>query len=310
MKTLPSLALTAFAAAVSPALALDLGNGFALTGDVELEYLRDSDDDEGLSYVDVTLGWRSQAGGELGFGFDVTLQDIHVEDSPLDGTYVWAAGVLTTPYADISVGRPLPVLERMFPIPQVGASRYLDLRLASFGGVGGSLIASSAVLDDTDLLGLTAVGTAGSVSYGVGYHRSDNSSSSFEVYELGVVYRIEETELFLALEHAPNEIDDVNRFQYGVRYRGDGWSIGGHYQELDFIFLPLEAVTFFAEVNLGDRFTLGAQAFRAKNGPSTAEAFGVTGEYAIGQGGFGQLGYFDGGTELDRFVSASIGWRF
>lgn len=310
MKTLPSLALTAFAAAVSPALALDLGNGFTMTGEVELEYLWNSDDDRSLSYVDVALGWRRQASGDLGFGFDVTLQDIYVEDSALEGTYIWAAGVLTTPYADISVGRPLPVLERMFPLPQVGASRYLDLRLDPFGGLGGSFIANAAVINDPDILGVTAVGAAGSVSYGLGYHQSESGGFRSEIYEVGVIYRIEQTELFLALEHAPNDIDDLNRFQYGVRYQGDGWSIGGHYQELDFIFLPLEAVTFFADVNLGDRFTLGAQAFRAKNGLSTVEALGVTGEYAIGQGGFGQLGYFDGGSELDRFVSASVGWRF
>jgi len=59
------LGILALATLGTPALGLDFGNGFTLSGDIELEYITagGSSNSFTVGYLDATLGWRNQAGG-------------------------------------------------------------------------------------------------------------------------------------------------------------------------------------------------------------------------------------------------------
>ncbi|WP_128516512.1 hypothetical protein [Tabrizicola thermarum] len=304
-----ALLLSGLALGAGPALALDLGNGFAITGDVELEYLDDGSDDETLAVHDLTLGWRSQAGGSFSFGLDVTTQGFDLIQDDVDNSKLWAAGVLVTPYGEIAAGRPQPVLERMFPLPQPGGARYVDILFASVGGYGGSFLAQTAVLSDyLDFTGLTVKGTSGALTYGAGAHRIKGPSASAEGYELGAIYRAGGTDLFVAYEMLDTPVGTLDRWQVAARYATDRWSVGIHHMDSDYIVTSVAATTLFGDYRLSDALTIGAQVISATEWNYTL--YGLSAEYGFGRGGFGQLGYLTADEGSDSIASASIGYRF
>ncbi|NHB77453.1 porin [Rhodobacter calidifons] len=306
-----SLSLVFVALAASPAAALDLGNGFSIIGDVELEYLAAGSDQQRLAIHDLTLGWRSQGSGSLGFGLDVTTQGYNILGEDIDTHILWAAGVLVTPYGEIAAGRPQPVLERMFPLPQPGGTRYVDFLLASIGGHGGSFLVQAALQsDDVDFTGLTLKGSAGDVTYGAGVHRIDAGSETADGYELGAIYRLGGTELFAAYEAIEVPGNTFDRWQIAARYAAERWSVGVHHQDADYFLSGYGITTLFADYRPMDALTIGAQVLATN--PGEFELYGLSAEYRFGPGAFGQLGYVtqSSGSGSDDIFSASLGYRF
>jgi hypothetical protein len=58
MTTKVASCLATLLVTAAPAMALDFGNGFSLTGDVELEYYQTNSSDQSLAFADMTLSWR------------------------------------------------------------------------------------------------------------------------------------------------------------------------------------------------------------------------------------------------------------
>ncbi len=306
MKSFLTASMAVLAFGSTSALALDLGNGFSILGDVELEYLTDGDDDASFAFTDVTLGWRSQGGGQIGFGFDVTLQDFRDLDGGGDANAVWGALVLTTGVG----GRPQPVLERFFQVPQIGGTRYTDLLFGSFGGLSGSFLAQVALSEEAEFVGLTFKGGSSGLTYGAGLHRIDSTPSDVDAIELAVSYQIGATELFGGFERLEVPGENLDRLQIGARYTADRWSVGAHHQALNFSVTDFAVTTLFADYSVTEAFTLGVQAQHLSLGPENADFFGLSGEYSFGTGGFAQLGYLSADEALDDLFSASVGYRF
>lgn len=307
--------ITAFAVAalVSPAGALDFGNGFSLTGEVELDYFNSSGTDGSLSYVDLTLGWRNQGSAAVGFGFDVTFRDFRELDVGDSFNNVWAAAVLTTPYGELSVGRPLPVLSRMFDVPQVGGTRQLDLLLLEAGGRADSFLAFLPMLNDSlDPTGLTFKGTSAGLGYGVGVHRFESGPTSVDAYEGAISYQIDRTELFAGYETLDLPVGSIDRLRLGARYGADRWSVGA--QATVFEGPGGDRIStryLFGDYLVTDALKIGAQildiSIPVGDGPSF---YGLTGEYGFGAGGYVQLGVITQKDSSSEAFTASLGYRF
>ncbi|MCU0827501.1 MAG: porin [Tabrizicola sp.] len=310
MKHLATASLIAFALGSSSTLALDLGNGFSILGDVELEYLTDGDDDVSFAFADVTFGWRSQAGGQIGFGLDLTLQNFSDLDNGEGRTATWAALVVTTGYGDVAIGRPQPVLERFFDAPEMGGTHYPDVLFGVFGGYGGSFIAQVALFEDADMVGVTFQGEASGLTYGAGVHRIDSTPSDVNAYELAVGYKAGGVELFGGFERIDTPVEYLDRLQLGARYDADRWAVGAHHQSLDFVVTNFEVSTLYADYKVTDALTLGVQAQHFDTGPASNDFYGLSGEYSFGPGGFAQLGYLKAAEGIEDVFSASVGYRF
>jgi hypothetical protein len=135
MKLFGTTAFAALVAGSAPALALDLGSGFTVSGDVELEYSADEIGNEGsTAFIDATLGWRSQAGGSIGFGFDLDLVGMESFGAGFSASAITGGLVLTTEFGELTVGNPRPLLSTMIDTPMIGGLRTYDVQLENLSG--------------------------------------------------------------------------------------------------------------------------------------------------------------------------------
>jgi len=148
----------------SPALALDFGNGFFVTGTAELEYASSDSDSDTLGYADVDLGYKSASGfgGFIGVETFSTLEDDYSE------TAFYGALTYSGSFGEVQIGAPRNALDSYLRAPIVGNLQLLDLSL--YGGVTGSLMPFLYLGEQIEApLGLRYDGEFGAVSVGVSY---------------------------------------------------------------------------------------------------------------------------------------------
>jgi hypothetical protein len=312
MTHLGKLTVALLAASALPALAYDLGNGFTVTGDVELEYASADSTSISAGFTDVTLSWRSQGTGALTYGFDLTNVSLHDLDDDESESALWLGLVVGTSFGEFSVGRPRPLHDTMFDTPDVGAARVLGFE---FLGLGPSFLASIALLEGSslDIWGLTYTGQSGGLTYGAGLHRLSSGSNSLNIYELVVKYETGATEVYAGFETGDNELDDLNKLVLGANYTADRWSAGLQAISLNASGNSLEAVKLFGDYVVLDGLTVGAQYQRVTGaGAEELNIYGLSGIYSFGVG-FAELGLSKLETPSgsgDTVTTASIGLRF
>lgn len=309
MKFFQTAAITALATglAAPAAFALDFGNGFTLTGDVELEYISpDGGDDVTFGFTDLTLGWRSQGGGAVGLGFDLSLVSFHDLDDGQDESAFWGGLVLTTAFGDVTIGTPRPLLDQLPKTPDIGAARALDLELGLFSG---SYLAYFNLFDSSlNVYGVSLKGSSGAFSYGAAVHRAESGGDKADVIELAIGYELDATELYAAFEQFDAGPVDLQKLIVGARYSAERWSIGAEASNLDAPGTSVSTVKLYGDYKVTDALTIGAQALEISEGGGE-RIYGLSGEYGFGSGGFAELGYFDVDGSGDA-VTASIGYRF
>jgi hypothetical protein len=310
MKVLYSAALATLVAGSAPALALDFGNGFTLSGEVELEYLTNgSGEDESFGFADVTLGWRSQGGGQMGFGFDLTLVDYEdLTDSESVNTF-WGGLVLTTGFGEVTVGNPRPLLKTMIDTPDIGGIRVFNFEISS---ITGSSLEVLALFADFDMYGISFKGGTGPLSYGASYHQIDAPGPEIDAIELAVNYQIGKTLIQGGVEVLDNGVSSAEKLLLGATYVEDRWSAGAMLTKATQGSTDVTAIKLFGDYSISEAFSVGAQVLTLDVDGSDSQTFyGISGEYGFGPGGFAQLGVFSSDNSgADEVYSASIGYRF
>ena len=310
MNLFSSAAFSVLALGTMPALALDLGNGLSLTGNVELEYVSYSDgDDATVGFSDLTFGWRSQGGGALGFGVDLTLVNFEDFDDNEGRGAVWGGLVLTTGLGEFTIGNPRPLIETMITSPDIGGFRLLDLELATV--TGSTLEGLMLFQEDVDSYGVSFKGTSGALTYGASYHKLEQGPFEADAIELVMTYQMGKTALLGGAEIIDTPSTDGEKLLLGATYTEDRWSAGALLTSASQGSSDYDSVKLWGDYSISDAFSVGAQVM-SLNGNSSGQTFyGITGEYGFGAGGFAELGVFDsddaGG---DRAYQASIGYRF
>lgn len=303
----------AVAAALSTAPAAgarDLGNGFSLTGDVQLEYL-DLSGDSGKTYgiADVTLGWRSQQGGPIGFGFDISHFRQENPDDATGYSIFWGGAVVTSSYGELTIGRPRPLLDQFSMAPSIGTSSSMDLKLQGFFG---SYMAHLQIIAPTiDSKGIGFKGRINGFSYGVGVHEFDNSGVTQTVFDIAASYESGPLLVYAGYERLPVEVASVpdHRALAGLRYAADRWAVGAEFNWTEYPFGTIEAKMIFGEYQVSDSLLLGLQYLDA--GPSGNDPYyGASGIYSFDSGAFAEIGYFKGGAPGSEYLSASVGFEF
>lgn len=296
--------LTGFA---GPAFALDFGNGFSLGGDVELEYLTDgSGDDESFGFADVTLGWRSQGGGTVGFGFDLTANTLAILDDGDSFTAYWGGLVLTTSIGEITVGNPRPLLTTMIDTPEIGGAGVYDLE---FSSVTGSTLDFVALISDPDIYGISFRGGAGALTYGVSYHSVEGPD--VDAVELGANYTFGNTLIQGGVELIDTPTTSLEKVLLGATQSYDRWSVGAMLGNSSQGSETLTSLQVFGDYDVTDALTLGAQLLAVDSEGGSETYYGLTGEYGFGSGGFAQLGLLDNDSGSgDALYNASLGFRF
>ncbi len=299
---------TVLVASISgPALALDFGNGFSLTGEVELEYLTSDGDDTGLGWIDVTLGWRSQAGGAVGFGFDLTADSIQLLDTGDDFTAYWGGLVVTTGAGDFTIGAPRPVLDVLFDTPKLGGSSFFDFQLEQFTGPLATFLVRQA---DLNAYGVSFIGTSGNLKYGVYY--GDVEGQDADIVQIAGNYQLGSTFIQGGAEVITTGSDDITTLLLGVTQDFDRFSVGAAISDISSSGAPFDGQTvkLFGDYQVTDALTLGVQ---VQNIDAVIDAtlYGLSGEYGFGPGGYARLGVLDSDQSgSEAIFDAAVGLRF
>jgi len=302
--------LAAFAISALPAQALDLGNGFTLTGDVELEYFKfdGSSSSETFAVGDVNLGWRSQAAGGLGFGFDVN----PVVLRNLDGdsySEIYGGLVFVTGFGEVTIGNPRPLLDTLSPAPDVGDARVLGIELGVYTR---SFLATTLLLGDSiNSYGVSLTGQSGAFAYGAAINRLESGSQSVDFLSLTGSYETGGTLLYAGVEDTNSSALDLQTLMLGARYDQDNWAAGAEVVKLTIG--PDSATTWklYGEYEVMSGLTVGAQLHDISD-LFGAKLYGLSGTYSFGTGAFAQLGavYQDVSGSSGTLTTAAIGFRF
>jgi hypothetical protein len=309
MKTASIPAVAAVAVCLGgPALALDFGNGFSLVGDVELEYVSASGADQTYGYADLTLGWRSQGSGAVGFGFDLAFVGVEASDSNDSINAFWGGLVLTTSFGEFTVGNPRPLLKTMIVSPIVGGVGIFDRELALL--TGSTLDVLVLISSDVDSYGVSFKGGSGDLSYGASYHKLEQGSFSADVVELAMTYQLGKTLIQGGAEFIDADSTNRQKLLLGATYVEDRWSVGALLTSSAQGSSDINSLKLWGDYSIAEAFTIGAQV-QTLDTSSSQTFYGLTGEYGFGSGGFAELGMFDSDVSgSDTVYQASIGYRF
>lgn len=298
-----AFAALALGLSTTGAVALDLGSGFSIVGDVELEFNGGNGDDESLGFTDLTLGWRSASG----IGVDLTFVSITEFDGNDDESALWGGIVFTTGLGDVTVGRPRPLMADMSSAPYLGSVRAFSA--GELGLISGSFVDLIGMYSDNlDVYGITLEGESGALRYGLGLHSLRAEGQSVEAIEVTARYQLDSAEVYGGFETVDVQPEAYTKVMLGGRFIQERWSAGVELSNIkgfgpgDSTFTKL-----FGDYEVIDGLTLGMQ--YEDWGDAGGNLIGLNGIYGFGSGGFAELGYVSN-TDGDHVTSASIGFRF
>jgi hypothetical protein len=292
---------------------LDLKNGFTLTGEVELEYAHydGAGTNQGAyAFVDLGLKWRGQAANGFGLGVDVDLVGTDATGSDSDFSKVWGGLVLTTDLGDLTIGTPRSLIKTMILAPNLGGFTAFERSNDSFGG---SWLESFGVADFVNISGVSFKGTKGVLSYGASYNwiSSDLPGDSKQrILELAAVLETGKIRLQAGFQQREFLGVSVIRRSLGATFTGDRLSAGVLRSETPSGFFPTSSTLVFADYDITDALTLGAQANQTQIGNFWTNIYGLTGEYTLANGAFAQAGLYSAPDYDVTHAEVSIGFRF
>jgi hypothetical protein len=284
------MALSAF-----PAAAQD-GSGLSFGGEVKLEYLDLSSSDLWAFDGDVSMSWRS--GGLL--GFDASVDTTYLDDGT-DLTNYWAALVLSTGAGEFAVGAPRPLVDSLDPMPKFSSSRVFDLEVGILRGP----ITSLASAQDNGLTpGLTYVNTAGSLTYGGGYHHL-SSGSNFDILEAVMQYEAGATTFFISGEFVDVDGPNVSLLQIGAFHDAERFDLGAALAQVDTLGTT-HTLRLYGAYDVMSSLTLRGDILMIQDG---SDLYSVSASYGLENGLFVE----GGGTKIDdgaELYDIGIGFKF
>ena len=292
-----------FAFAAPAALALDLGNGFSIVGDVELEYVAGDGDDFSLGYADLTLSWRSASG----LGADLSLVSLNDLGDNEGDHALWGGIVVATAIGDVTIGSPRPLMADFSTAPELGTVGLYST--GEFGLIFGSYLDIIGTYSGfIDIYGVTLEGQSGGLTYGLGVHSLRAEGNSVDAFEVTARYRMDDAEIYGGFETIDLQPDGYRKAMVGGRYIQDLWSAGIEVSSIRGFGVIDESYTkVYADHQVFNGLTLGIQYLDL--GDAGNNLIGLSGVYEFGPGGFAELGYVSN-TDGDHQTTAAVGFRF
>lgn len=282
------------ALAALPASAQDAGNGLSFGGEAKLEYVNANSDLWAFD-ADVSLSWRS--GGML--GFDAALDSTYLDDGT-DFTNLWAALVLSTGAGEFAVGAPRPVLETMGVMPRFSSSRAVDLETRFPRGPVTPLVSAQ---DNGIAPGITWKKDAGSLTFGAGYHRLNDSDA--DIVEGIMRYQAGATTLFISGEYGSAPGDNLMALQIGGLYDADRFDLGAAFSQVD-TSSTRHSLRLYGSFDVMSALTLRGDALLIQD---SADIYSLSATYSMSSGLFVEGGGSKVGTS-DEIYDLGVGFKF
>lgn len=283
----------------SPALALDFGNGFYVTGDIELEYMDGSSfSGETIGYGSVDIGYEQAGGGFGGFvGFDALTFDSQSE-SAIYGALSYSGG-----FGKIQIGVPRNALDDYIETPDVGGSALFNLELSQLSG---SLLPIAYLVSTSDTpVGLRYDGSFGAANVGVSYH----SVEDVEIVDLGLNYQLGKVELRAGAEHLSNGGSSETSYFLGAEGEIGPVVAGLLYGNVGVVG-NAETIKLYATYSPIEALDLTATYISFNTGGPSQDLYGLAANYSVYQGIYVEAGYLDASGSSDSIFNASLGVKF
>lgn len=187
MKHLGTASALAFIGMAAPVLALDLGGGFTLSGNLEYERLSVESTDLGIGLLDADVSYQHSSG----FGGFVGIETLSYSGDSVEAFY--GALSYSGDFGKIQIGAPRNVLDDYVSAPAIGGADFFDFQLAPFTG---SILPVALLSGDETAWGLRYDGTFGAASVGVSYHDVDGAS----LVDAAINYSLGQTLLMAGVE--------------------------------------------------------------------------------------------------------------
>jgi hypothetical protein len=292
--------LLAGGAAFPSAAGETLTSGFTGTGFVELFYATYDDDaldDEGGIYGDFDLSFRP-SGGSL--GFDVGAFAARSDEAG-NGIFYWAGTWYTPNGGKVSLGNPrsaYDLFERSVHNDAQGVLGNFVLR---------SQMQTEEFFDGGGQYGISYLGRAGALSYGVSLHSYEFAGLDITAVAIGGTYRWQDYRLSAAYEDSDADGgDDFSRFKIGLAADYGTFGFGTTYRVFDDGDDTERSWETFGFYHPTERIELTAS-FQSFSGDPNS-VLGLAAKYRITDKGYARAGAIF--NETDNAYSVGIGYDF
>lgn len=300
MKHLGTASTLALISLSAPIMALDLGGGFSLMGNLEFEYLGDGSSDQTYGILDADLVYEHASGFGGFIGVDAISGSGPVEEA------IYGALTYSGSFGKIQIGAPRNALDDYVSAPAIGGVDVLDF---SLGGFSGSALPPALMFGNESSTGLRYDGTFGAANVGVSYHDVDDA----RILDAAMTYGFGETTVMAGMEHISSSGMDGSAYFLGVEHNFGQVTAGAILGRSDLIGGDVDSVTGYAVFSATERLDLTATVLSLSSAGPNGEIYGLAANYDVTDVVYVEAGYLkstDGFGSSDDFFSVSLGIDF
>lgn len=285
MKLFGTVSTMALLGLAAPALALDLGGGFSLTGNLEYERINTSYSDQSVGILDADISYEHASG----FGGFVGVHTLTLGSSSVEAFY--GAISYSGDFGKVQIGAPRNALDDYVNAPMLGGVNYLDLQLSIFSG---SYVPAALLSSGSSAAGLRYDGNFGAASVGLSYHDIEGTS----VVDLAMNYSFGQTRLMAGVEHLSDSGMSANDVFLGAEHDFGQVTAGAVYGSLELVG-DIESLQAYAIYSPNDRLDLTASYLNAWNSGAHEEFYGINANYNLTDIIYVDAGYMgNGGSDI------------
>lgn len=281
MKLFCATSLLALTSLAAPALALDIGGGFSLIGNLEYERLDSGSSGANIAFLDADLSYLHSSG----FGGFIGVDSISVSTGDT-AEALYGALSYSGDFGRIEIGAPRSVINDYVVTPEIGTADFLDFTLAQFSG---PFLPFIFLTTDETAIGLRYDGTFGATSVGLSYHKVDSAS----VISAAMSYGFDNGKLMASIEHLSDSGNSGTRFLIGGEYSFGQVTTGLLVSNDDGI-TDATAVKGYVVYSATDRLDLTASVLTASVGGSDLTIYGLGATYDLSDDLYAEVGYVGG----------------
>lgn len=295
-RTVSVLALASMAA---PAMALDIGGGFSLTGNLEYERLDAGSTEVNIGLLDADLNYQHSSG----FGGFVGVNSFSIGSSDTAETFYGALSY-SGDFGRIQIGAPRSVVGDYVDSPDIGGADFMGLSLAMATG---PLLPFLLLTSDETATGLRYDGTFGALSVGLSYHTVED----LDVVAAAMTYGFDQGKLMASIEHLSDSGLSGSRYMIGGEY-DFGQVTAGAVVSNDDLITDASTVKLYAVYSVNDRLDLTASAMRVSVTGNEIDMYGLAANFDLNDQIYVEAGYAAGDTLIssDDFFSVGLGVNF
>jgi hypothetical protein len=294
-----ALALASVAFFSGPTFAQS-SEGLSLTGQTELEYLRNRSTSETLLATDMMLTYRGSTMSGIGLGFELGVNADLLLDSGDSFSTLYGAVLFSTMGGEFAIGAPKPITDVLIEKPSFAGMKAVDLELAALSP---SIVSPVSKLGDAQTYGLRYSGESGAVRYGASVHKFHGLSGT--IYQAAAEYSFGTSVVEGAIE--TDSVFGSYSGTIGVTHTAGQFDIGAYLsrerQTLDGNLFQLSA-----DYRINDSLKVGGNVARLDFGTKQT-LYGLSAEYGFGNGAYVQGGVADG-DGMRTTMDASVGFKF